>query len=80
MQTSLMDSIPSLNRSGVSGIGQDAGTEGTCMLHEQKALCTALSLTTPYLRLYSWGVPCLPGLQLVLHDVLPLVSLMDRLW
>lgn len=47
MQTSLVDNIPSLNRSGISGIGQDAGTEGTCMLHEQKTLCMALSLTTP---------------------------------
>lgn len=80
MQTSLVDSIPSLNRSGISGIGQDADTEGTCMLHEQKTLCMALSLTTPHLWLYSWGVPCLPGLQMVLHEVLPLVSLIGRLW
>lgn len=77
MQTSLVDSIPS-NRSDISGIGQDAGTEGTRMLHEQKTLYS--SLTTPHLWLYSWGVPCLLGLQMVLHEVFPLVSLMGRLW
>lgn len=56
-----MGSIPLLNRSGISGIGQDIGTEGTCMLHKQKLFLTALSHNpAPVGNSLPSCVPCIP--------------------